>query len=211
MKFLVKICGVTRAKDAAFAAAAGASAIGLNFWRGSKRFVEDVQAREILAAVPKGVLRVGVFVNAHPLVVTETLAELGLDMVQLHGDEKVGSWGEIAPQRIVRAIRVFDEASLKDAMAWEPGLFVYDAFTDSYGGSGVPAPWGLIASGARRPFLLAGGLTPENVLEAVLTVRPDGVDVASGVESAPGIKDDDLVRAFLDRAREAAAQIGRDT
>ena len=86
MKFLVKICGVTRPHDAELAVKAGAGAIGINFWRGSKRFVEDAQAREILSAVPPSVLRVGVFVNAHPLVVTETVSELKLDRVQLHGD-----------------------------------------------------------------------------------------------------------------------------
>ena len=120
---------MTRPEDAAFAAEQGAAAIGLNFWRGSKRFVEDAQAREILAAIPTDVLRVGVFVNAHPLVVTETLAELGLDMVQLHGDEKVGSWAELPAKRIVRAIRVYDEASLKEALAWDPAFFIYDAHT----------------------------------------------------------------------------------
>jgi phosphoribosylanthranilate isomerase len=209
MKFIIKICGVTRPEDAAFAARCGANAIGLNFWRGSKRFVEDPRAREVLAALPPGVLRVGVFVNAHPLVVTETLAELGLDMVQLHGDERVGSWEEIPPKRIVRAIRVYDEASLKDALAWNPAFFIYDAHTPSFGGAGVTAPWGLIAEGARRPFVLAGGLTPQNVAAAIQTVRPDGVDVASGVElGQPGLKDHGLMAAFIESARAAAQAIG---
>src|SRR5262249_47747132 len=156
------------------------------------------------AAIPRGVLRIGVFVNAHPLVVTETLSELGLDMVQLHGDERVGSWGEVAPQRIVRAIRVYDESSLREALSWEPGFFIYDAHTEGFGGAGVPAPWEVIAAGARRPFLLAGGLNPDNVADAIGTVRPDGVDVASGVESAPGVKEKRLVRAFVQAATAAA-------
>jgi phosphoribosylanthranilate isomerase len=210
MKFVIKVCGVTRPEDAAFAARQGAAAIGLNFWRGSKRFVEDPRARDIIAAIPPHVLKIGVFVNAHPLVVTETLAELRLDMVQLHGDEKVGSWSDLPPKRIVRAIRVYDEASLKDALAWDPAFFIYDAHTPSFGGSGVTAPWGLIAAGARRPFLLAGGLKPENVAEAVHAVRPDGVDVASGVESAPGIKDHRKIEAFVGAARRAAVEIGMD-
>jgi phosphoribosylanthranilate isomerase len=211
MKFVIKICGVTRPEDAAFAARQGAAAIGLNFWRGSKRFVEDARARDILAAIPAGVLRVGVFVNAHPLVVTETLAELGLDMVQLHGEEKANAWDEIAPKRIVRAVRVYDENSLKDALAWDPAFFIYDAHTPSFGGAGVTAPWGLIARGARRPFLLAGGLSPDNVAEAIQTVRPDGVDVASGVESSPGVKDHRLLTAFIKRAHAAAAEIGAES
>jgi phosphoribosylanthranilate isomerase len=208
MKFLVKICGVTRPEDADHSVKYGAGAIGLNFWRGSKRFVEDGQAREILAAVPSSVLRVGVFVNAHPLVVTETVAELKLDRVQLHGDEKVGSWSELAPQQIIRAIRVYDEASLKEALAWDPSFFIYDAYTEGFGGAGVPAPWDLIAAGARRPFLLAGGLTAENVAEAIKVVRPDGVDVATGVESKTGIKDRDKLRSFIKNARAAASKLG---
>jgi phosphoribosylanthranilate isomerase len=210
MRFIVKICGVTRPEDAAYAAAQGANAIGLNFWRGSKRFVEDGQAREIMAAVPSSVLRIGVFVNAHPLVVTETLSDLGLDMVQLHGDEKVGSWGDIPSKRIVRAIRIYDESSMKEALAWDPALFVYDAHTPSFGGSGVTAPWSIIAAGARRPFLLAGGLEPNNVRAAIEAVRPDGVDVASGVESSPGVKDRHLLSAFVEAALAAARDIGAE-
>lgn len=210
MKFIIKVCGVTRAEDAAFAATQGVNAIGLNFWPGSKRFVEDARAREILAAIPKGVLKVGVFVNAHPLVVTETLADLGLDLIQLHGDERVASWEELPQRKIVRAIRVYDEASLKEALTWDPAFFIYDAHTPSFGGAGVTAPWGLIAEGARRPFLLAGGLSPENVAAAIHMVRPDGVDVASGVESSPGIKDRGLITAFVRAAHEAAASIGME-
>jgi phosphoribosylanthranilate isomerase len=209
MKFLIKICGVTRPDDAEYAAKQGAGAIGLNFWRGSKRFVDDDVAREIVAAVPRGVLKVGVFVNAHPLVVTETLAELKLDRVQLHGDEKVGSWSDIRKEQLIRAIRVYDEASLKEALAWEPSFFIYDAFSESFGGGGVPAPWELIASGARHPFLLAGGLTPGNVAEAIMTTQPDGVDVASGVETRPGVKDREKLRAFIRAAKAAAIELGR--
>ncbi|HEY0706037.1 MAG TPA: phosphoribosylanthranilate isomerase [Polyangia bacterium] len=210
MKFLVKICGVTRPEDAEFASAEGAGAIGLNFWPGSKRFVEDGQAREILAATPPGVLRVGVFVNAHPLVVTETLAELGLDLIQLHGDERVSSWEEISPKKIVRAIRVYDESSFAEALTWDPAFFIFDSHTPSFGGAGVTAPWGLISRGARRPFLLAGGLTPQNVASAITTVRPDGVDVASGVESKPGLKDHGRLREFIQVARQAAVAIGHE-
>jgi len=158
--------------------------------------------------VPPTVLRVGVFVNAHPLVVTETVAELHLDRVQLHGDEKVGSWTDIPADRIIRAIRVYDEASLKEALSWEPSFFIYDAYTESFGGAGIPAPWHLIATGARHPFLLAGGLNPGNVAEAIRITRPDGVDVATGVESKTGIKDKDKLRSFIKAAKAAAAEIG---
>jgi phosphoribosylanthranilate isomerase len=207
MSFLVKICGITRPEDAQQAVAAGADLIGLNFWRGSKRFVRDDQAREIAAAIPAGVLRVGVFVNAHPLVVSETVDELKLDRVQLHGDEIPASWTWLPPEQTIRAIRVRDEASLKEALSWQASLFLYDAYAEGYGGSGKRAPWQIVAAGARRPFLIAGGLNSANVAEAIATIRPDGVDVSSGVESARGIKDTRKLRAFIKQARAAAAKL----
>ncbi len=210
MKFMIKICGVTRPEDAELVCAEGAGAIGLNFWRGSKRFVEDARAREIVAAVPPGVLKVGVFVNAHPLVVTETLADLRLDRIQLHGDEKVGSWADLRGDQIVRAVRVYDASSFKEAAAWDPWAFIYDSYTDGFGGAGEVANWELISAHARRPFLLAGGLNPGNVAAGIAATAPDGVDVATGVESKVGVKDRGLVRAFIDTARQAALKLGRD-
>jgi phosphoribosylanthranilate isomerase len=197
---LIKICGVTRSEDAAVACALGAGAIGINFWRGSKRFVEDRQAKEILAAIPKGVLKIGVFVNPHPLIVTESISELGLDIVQFHGDENPRAWTNLSGDKMIRAIRVFDESSLTSATGWNPRYFLYDAHTDGYGGQGQLAPWRVVAAGARRPFLLAGGLSPENVAEAIAIVQPDGVDVASGVEVSPGVKDHDKLRSFIANA-----------
>jgi phosphoribosylanthranilate isomerase len=97
---------------------------------------------------------------------------------------------------------------MKEALAWDPAFFVYDAHTPSFGGSGVTAPWSIIAAGARRPFLLAGGLSPENVRQAIEAVRPDGVDVASGVESSPGIKDGRTMAAFIQAAMAAADELG---
>ena len=208
MSFLVKICGVTRPEDAALACRAGAGAIGLNFWRGSKRFVEDAQAHEIIAAMTPGVLKVGVFVNPHPLTVTETVADLGLDIVQFHGDEQPQSWSQLPGNQMIRAIRVFDQTSLTQSTGWNPRYFLYDSFAKGYGGAGQQAPWQTIAAGARRPFLLAGGLDPNNVAEAIEAVRPDGVDVASGVESMPGIKDTAKLVAFIANARQAAAKLG---
>jgi phosphoribosylanthranilate isomerase len=207
MSFLVKICGITRPEDAELACREGAGAIGLNFWRGSKRFVEDGQAREILAAVSPGVLKVGVFVNPHPLAVTESLADLGIDLVQFHGDEQPQAWFSLPGDQIIRAIRVYDEASLAAATGWNPRYFLYDSYAPGYGGSGTQAPWQVVAAGARRPFLLAGGLTPLNVAAAIQAVRPDGVDVASGVESRPGIKNEAKLVAFIQNANKAAANL----
>jgi phosphoribosylanthranilate isomerase len=207
MSLLVKICGITRPEDAEQAAAAGADLIGINFWRGSKRFVDDARAREIVAAILPGVLKVGVFVNAHPLVVTDTVEDLKLDRIQLHGDEIAANWTWLRPEQIIRVVRVRDQASLQDASVWQASLFLYDAYAEGYGGSGKRAPWDVVAAGARRPFLIAGGLNPANVAEAIRATRPDGVDVSSGIESAPGIKDMRKLRAFIKHARAAAGKL----
>ena len=203
MNLLVKICGVTTAKDAAMAAEMGADAIGVNFWPGSKRYVDPGDASPILAAIPAGILKVGVFVNEAVEEVRRKIDLLGLDRVQLHGDEPAADYAELDPARLIRAVRVRDAASFAAASVWNPALWLYDAFVDGYGGGGVPAPWTLIAQDARRPFLLAGGLTPDNVAAAIQATRPDGVDVASGVERSPGLKDPAKVAAFIAAARAA--------
>lgn len=209
MSFLIKVCGVTRPEDAELAVALKVDAIGLNFWRGSKRYVNDDLAKEILSAVPPTVLKVGVFVNAHPLVVEETLADLKLDRVQLHGDERVGDWAHIGSRKLIRALRVHDEASLKEGLVWDASLYICDAYSESFGGSGKMAPWSLIADLAPRPFLLAGGLTTETVVEGMRATRPNGVDVASGIETAePGVKDHAKMRQFVEIVREASRTLG---
>ena len=203
MALLIKICGVTTSEDAAMAAAAGADAIGVNLWPGSKRYVKPGLARAVLDAVPDGVIKVGVFVDATAGQVARRIEELGLDRAQLHGDEKAADFSSFEPARIVRVVRVRDAASFDAAAGWNPALWLYAAFVDGFGGGAVPAPWPLIARHAQRPFLLAGGLTSDNVAAAIRATRPDGVDVASGVESRPGVKDPDKVSAFIAAARSA--------
>ena len=201
-RLFVKICGVTTAEDAAMAAAAGADAIGVNLWPGSKRFVEPAAARDVLAAVPAGVLKVGVFVDAPAEEVERRIDELELDRAQLHGDESPAHFGRL-DARLIRVVRVRNEASFETEAGWSPALWLYDAFVEGYGGGGVPAPWSIIAERARRPFLLAGGLTPGNVAVAIAATNPDGVDVASGVESSSRRKDPEKVAAFISAARAA--------
>jgi phosphoribosylanthranilate isomerase len=204
MSLFVKICGVTTREDAALAAAAGADAIGVNFWPRSKRFVAPADARAVLEGVPAGVLKVGVFVDTPADEVARQMDELGLDRAQLHGDEAAADFAGWDPARIVRAVRVQAASSFAAEAGWKPALWLYDAFADGFGGSGIVAPWPLIARHARRPFLLAGGLTPDNVAEAVAATAPDGVDVASGVELRPRIKDPGKLARFIAVARAAA-------
>jgi len=203
MPLLVKVCGVTTAEDAAMAVEAGAGAIGVNLWAASKRYVEPQAARAVLDAVPPGVLKVGVFVNAPAGEIARAFVELGLDRAQLHGDEQTADYAGLDPARLVKAVRVRDEASIAAARGWTDALWLYDAFVEGFGGGGVTAPWPVIARAARRPFLLAGGLTPENVAAGIRATHPDGVDVASGVERRPGVKDPAKVAAFVAAARAA--------
>jgi len=220
--FLVKVCGVTSPDDAAMATAAGAGAIGINFWRGSKRYVGDDprHVRRVIEKIPAGVLKVGVFVKAGFDEVRRAVEDYGLDRAQLHGqdeapDEFAGrAWpgGRAASDLLVCARGVLNDRSFDGLDAWQGhvSFFLYDAYTVHFGGEGVQAPWDLIARHAaghpaQRPFLLAGGLTPENVGDAIRRVRPDGVDVATGVEFAPGRKDPAKVAAFVQAARAARA------
>ncbi len=203
MDLLVKICGVTTARDAAMAAELGADAIGINLWPRSKRYVDPAAVPAIVAAIPAGVLKIGVFVNETAEVVGRRLDELRLDRAQLHGDERAADFAALDRARLIRVVRVRDAASFDGDAGWAPSLWMYDAFVEGFGGAGVTAPWPLVAGRARRPFLLAGGLSPENVAEAIRATRPDGVDVASGVERAPGIKDPAKVAAFIAAARAA--------
>jgi phosphoribosylanthranilate isomerase len=205
--FVIKICGVTTPEDARFAAAAGADAVGINLWPRSKRYADDAAARAVVAALPPGVLKVGVFVNAPAAEVAARVASLGLDRAQLHGDETPAEFAGVPAQQLIRVVRVRDEESFGAVEGWNAPLYLYDALVDGFGGAGVTAPWRLIAKLARRPFLLAGGLTPENVADAIAATRPDGVDVASGVESAPGRKDPERVRRFIEAARAAAGKL----
>ncbi|HTA21300.1 MAG TPA: phosphoribosylanthranilate isomerase [Polyangia bacterium] len=205
--FIVKICGITSVDDAKGAVAAGADAVGVNLWPDSKRFVDDATARAVLAVLPAHVIKFGVFVNAPADEIASRIVSLGLDRAQLHGNEQARDYATLDAATVVRAVRVRDEATFQTEAMWRPGLWLYDAFAPGFGGSGSKPPWPLVAKLARRPFLLAGGLTPDNVAAAIAAVRPDGVDVASGVERSPGIKDATRVARFVEAARAAARSI----
>lgn len=199
----VKICGVTRAEDALAAVRLGADALGFNFWPGSKRHLSPAAAAAIVAQLPPHVTTFGVFVNPTRGQLEEALASSGVGVAQLHGDEPPALCVGL-PVPVVKAIRVRDGHDLAQLASYEVRAFLLDAASAGYGGSGATFDWGLAAAVARElPVLLAGGLTPENVAEAVRTVRPLGVDVASGVESSPGVKDAGLMERFIRRAKGA--------
>jgi phosphoribosylanthranilate isomerase len=211
---VVKICGITSPTDAVVAVEAGADAIGLVFWPRSPRAVAPERAAEIARALPEAVLRVGVFVDAPREEMARVAETVGLDLLQLHCDVGPESLAGL-PRPVLQAVRVgngFERELATRYAADAAGILLdtrVDGETAAPGGTGVPFDWSLVEGLARRvPFLvLAGGLSPANVAEAVRRVRPHAVDVSSGVEALPGRKDPEKVRAFVEAARAAAASL----
>lgn len=200
----VKICGITSLADAHVAVEAGADALGLNFWSGSVRRVSEAVAAQITEALRDRVLLVGVFVNASAAEVTRLRDGLGLGCVQLHGDEPPELLAQFLPHAY-KAVRVRGADVSAEVARFGGEHVLLDAYVKGMpGGTGATFDWSLAEQIARqRKLTLAGGLTPDNVADAVRSVRPYCVDTASGVESAPGVKDAALVRAFIARAKGA--------
>lgn len=215
--FRVKICGITSVDDALAATAAGADAIGLNFYTVSPRYCPPDRAKTIAAAVGSGVCKVGVFVNASAEEIRQTAQSVRLDLVQLHGDEAPELLRAIRPLGVVRAFRVKDDLSsiseyLRQchALMCVPRMLLVDAAKPGqYGGTGLTLDWNWIGKNRAHfgglPLVLAGGLNPENVAAAIEAARPWGVDTASGVESSPGQKSPARVREFVAAAQQALA------
>ncbi len=231
--FRIKICGITTVDDAQAVAQAGADAVGLNFFGKSRRFVEPAQARRIVEALPPEVVKVGLFVNASQDEVCGTFDSVGLDLVQLHGDEPPDFLARLGGRPILKAFRLGQEDIYYGAgqldldtvrryldacreRACVPRLVLVDAHVPgAYGGTGRLADWDALesekqarAQEAFPPLVLAGGLTADNVAEAIQRVRPHAVDTAGGVESAPGHKDAALVERFVRSARAAFEGLG---
>jgi phosphoribosylanthranilate isomerase len=203
----VKICGITNTDDARAAVEAGADAIGLVF-ADSPRQVDVPQARLIAESLPPWVGIVGVFVNSAIEQVLSVAAEVRLDVVQLHGDEKPADVKAIMQRtKVIRAFRLADEDDARAAMDYlkhcRPDACLIDAkVSGAYGGTGHVAPWNL-AAGLREqawPLILGGGLNASNVEAAIEAVRPYGVEASSGVEREPGRKDPEAMRAFIEAA-----------
>ena len=198
-----KICGITRIEDALAAVAAGADAIGFVFYAKSPRAVAAVQARAIIAALPPFVTTVGLFVNASACELNETLDAVPLDLLQFHGDETPEQC-EGYHRPYIKALRVKagdDIAGACKTYASASGILL-DAYVEGVpGGTGQAFDWSLIPQDLSRPIILAGGLTVDNVAQAIAQVRPYAVDVSGGVEKSKGIKDHDKIRAFMHNVR----------
>ena len=201
----LKICGITRLLDAQHAVAEGATALGFILWPKSPRFVSDHKVAEIVAALPTSIVTAGVFVNQSPEGIEMTMKRTGLSVVQLHGDEPA-SYANTLPGTIWKSVTL--EAADDVIETWPDWTtFLVDAADPvRRGGTGRAVDWTKAAALARRrTVVLAGGLTPDNVAEAIAAVRPYGVDVSSGVEDAPGVKNAKKVARFLASARDAMA------
>lgn len=207
----VKICGLTTAANAVACVDAGASAIGLNFVPSSPRRVSVAEARAIARAVRGRALVVGVVADRDVAAMRALVAEAELECLQLHGDESPETLAALLPHAY-KAIRVGSAADVARARAYAGEHILVDARVEgALGGTGKTLDWALVAGLAEeRKLTLAGGLTPENVADAIREVRPYCVDIASGVESAPGVKDAARVRALMEAVRGAdAARVGR--
>lgn len=205
LQIKVKICGMTQLKDALFAVEQGIDAVGFIFYKKSPRVVTMKTVREIITKLPPLVDTVGVFVNESAERVNQIANYCGLDLVQLHGEESPAFCRKIH-RRVIKAFRVKDLQSIKQLEKFPVSGFLLDTFSDDlHGGTGKTFDWNLALSAKKMgPVILAGGLTPRNILKAVRQVRPYGVDVCSGVEKSPGIKDLEKVRAFLKNIRSGS-------
>jgi phosphoribosylanthranilate isomerase len=205
----IKICGLREPADVDACLALGVQMIGFNFWPKSRRRVVEDVARGLVARLPPSVEPVGVFVDAEPEEVARTVERVGLHAVQLHGSEDPEAYRDVGAS-IIQVVRVQPRTPLPVAVAGAAERVLLDAWIEGHGGGGVSFDWEIVPRARdrlARPILLAGGLTPENVGEAILRARPWGVDVASGVESAPGLKDHRKLRAFVEAVRKAEKEL----
>lgn len=200
----VKICGITRPSDALDAALLGADAVGFIFWKPSKRYRSPEEVRAVVARLPSFVASVGVFVDASIDEIRDTVARSRVDTIQLHGDEPPELCAALDHPRTLKAFRVDNEASLGALDAYDVSALLLDGPAAGAAGGGRSFDWTLLRGRSfRAPIVIAGGLSPENVGEAVRITRPYGVDVASGVEGPGGVKDPAKVERFIAAAKEA--------
>jgi phosphoribosylanthranilate isomerase len=209
MPVKVKICGITNLADGQAAAQAGADALGFVFYQPSPRHVSLAAAADIIRQLPPALLKVGVFVNAPADQVFRAIGQCGLNLLQFHGDEPPHYCLQFG-LRTMKAFRLVDVNSLQPLADYPTDAWLLDAWVPGKpGGTGETFNWDLAVEAQKlgRPVFLAGGLTPENVAQAVRRVHPYGVDVSTGVEAAPGRKDPVKLRAFVQAAKAAAEPV----
>ena len=195
----IKFCGITRPADALCAVELGADAVGLNFYRGSQRCVDFETAGEIISVLPPFISKVGLFVNQDEDEIRMIINGLPLDYLQFHGDESPQDCSRY-DKPYIKSIKMTDTVDLvlESGKYHQCAGLLLDAYVEGMaGGTGQKFDWARVPSVLTRPVILAGGLTPENVKAAVIQVKPFAVDVSSGVESSPGIKDPDKMAAFV--------------
>ena len=198
----VKICGTTSLKDAFFAVESGADAIGFIFYKMSPRNISQKEAKEIILQLPPFIETVGVFVNETSDKINRIAEQCKLNSIQLHGEESPALCRRVK-RKVIKAFRVKNADSLKSIASYKVSGFLLDSYNDgSKGGTGQVFDWNLALRVKKQgPVILAGGLNPYNVFTAIHRVKPYGVDVCSGVENSPGIKDHEKVRAFIKSVR----------
>lgn len=198
----VKICGITNIDDAFRAADLGADALGFIFYNGSKRFIDPRDAHPIISSLPPFVSTVGVFVNQGPDEIRESVETSGVDTVQLHGDE-TPEFCAMLPYKLIKAVRVKDTVNKEEVELYPVLAILFDKHADKmYGGTGKSFDWGVLAGiNISRKVILSGGLTPENVSQAIEIVKPYGVDVSTGVEDSPGKKNHIKMRKFIEAVK----------
>ncbi|MHB9097440.1 MAG: phosphoribosylanthranilate isomerase [Syntrophales bacterium] len=199
----IKICGITRLEDALCAFDSGADAVGFIFHPSSPRYIAPKRAREIIEQLPGEIAKVGVFVNREAEEVQRTVEECGLDLIQLHGDESPAYCRRFPPGRVIKAVFLRTPEELRKLADYETRAFLVDARdAGRYGGTGKRADWELAARlGESHPLILAGGLDADNIAEALAAVAPRAVDINSGCELTPGIKDHNRLRRIIGMIR----------
>ena len=212
----IKICGITNSNDALACAAAGVDMIGLNFYEQSPRYIRPEQARAIARTLPSSTQAVGIFVDTPVEEIRHVARDVGLRVVQLHGSESPEMCAELARDfEIIKALRMDDRFDAQRASVYPMCTILLDTYDGRMaGGTGDIGDWEVARTTKKfaSRLILAGGLSPENVAQAIATVNPDGVDVCSSVESAPGVKDPGRIQQFVAAARNAekigAARLG---
>ena len=208
MPVRIKFCGITRGEDAQAAVSLGADALGFVFYAPSPRYVDVARAAAIARELPPFVCKVGLFVNASAQEIDDACRRVALDVVQYHGDETPDDCAR-APRPWIKAIRVRADLDIARECAryGQASAWLFDTFDDKlYGGSGKAFDWQLLPAHSRRPIILAGGLTPDNVGQAIRTTAPYAVDVSGGIEATKGIKDHDKMRKFIAEVKRCECQ-----